>query len=725
MEGEAHTAPSTGPYGGGESGAGGKLRKPSTRKPPTTPYSRPAASLAERGQRRWLSKLVDPACRLITGGATRLFPSFFSKSSPSISALPETNVEDHDKWDTKVEPNANGGDQACTLNHEVPRTPGEAGPSKAAGRSESGSDFNLDKQDTHGDLPDEIGLSEIEQLLKGKNFTRVEINRLMEIIKSRAVELPNLEREEKAGGAEAEGPLATHQIPKMSFEKNHEDKPGLWGISTPLPQSVMADKVGASPVEIARAYMGSRTSEVDISSKRMMSKDERSFLHGGEFAKHPFTPSPSPKPSACWPGAMLQDYHGYSTPQSQKGILERRHNFPRTPYSRSIFSKSKSKLSQLKADDDKLPIPSSTSLQQSQTPIFGQVKSRNDALDYNYGSVRRSRHKIAAQTPPRGSVFGNSSVGPSKVEKTNVSEGFLPAANKNFEPGETSSNSQFQSVERKRHSFEVGTPTVHPQSSQIARTILEHIDRNPPTPKEKAEELKLAISWKKTPSLGVPSIIPNGHKSLLPVKEFDSRKIMNLDDPKASAQENADKCSSLQENNPKANDTVSRVPGSDVYVSSGGEGGTEVHSLQKDVTKIASSLLPNLQKKPPSVSSSVKPFLSNIFIDKPDLRWKCSSENSSGFTFPVSTSSGVVSEPPTPSVLPTFSGSSEQYPPKDGHSELSYTFGASKSNPALVFSFPSTSSAASRNDASDIKYSFGSDKPRLSFGSVGKNTICY
>lgn len=98
----------------------------------------------------------------------------------------------------------------------------------------------------------------------------------------------------------------------------------------------MADKVGASPVEIARAYMGSRTSEVDISSKRKMSKDERSFLHGTEFAKHPLT-------SACWPGAVLQDYNGYSTPQSQKGRLGPR-NFPRTPYSRSIFSKSKSKV---------------------------------------------------------------------------------------------------------------------------------------------------------------------------------------------------------------------------------------------------------------------------------------------------------------------------------------------------------------------------------------------
>lgn len=202
-------------------------------------------------------------------------------------------------------------------------------------------------------------------------------------------------------------------------------------------------------------------------------------------------------------------------------------------------------------------------------------------MNDGYGSVgpiRRSRHKIAAQTPPRGSVLGNSSVEPSKVENTNVSGGFLPAIYKNVEHGETSSGSQFQSVERKRHSFEVG---VHPQSSQLARTILEHIDRHPPTPKDKAEELKLAISCKKTTSSTAPSITPNGHKSSVPVRDFDSYKIMNLDGQKASALENANKCNSLQENNPKATDTVSRFPGSDVYVSTGGDGCSEVKSLNK------------------------------------------------------------------------------------------------------------------------------------------------
>lgn len=82
-----------GPYGGAEErGAGGKLRRPPARKPPATPYARPLAVQAQRGQRRWLSKIVDPAYQMIAGGATLLFPYFFSKVT-TVGALPSTTEE--------------------------------------------------------------------------------------------------------------------------------------------------------------------------------------------------------------------------------------------------------------------------------------------------------------------------------------------------------------------------------------------------------------------------------------------------------------------------------------------------------------------------------------------------------------------------------------------------------------------------------------------------------
>ncbi|XP_057484893.1 nuclear pore complex protein NUP1-like isoform X3 [Actinidia eriantha] len=60
---------SSGLYGGGEErGGGGKLRKPQARRPPSTPYYHPAVNQSQTASQRpdggWLSKLVDPACRL-------------------------------------------------------------------------------------------------------------------------------------------------------------------------------------------------------------------------------------------------------------------------------------------------------------------------------------------------------------------------------------------------------------------------------------------------------------------------------------------------------------------------------------------------------------------------------------------------------------------------------------------------------------------------------------
>ena len=77
---------SSNPYGG-VLGAGGKFRKPPARRSHKTPYDRPPTSVKnprpgigeDRGGGGWLSKLVDPAQRLITYSAHWLFASVFRK----------------------------------------------------------------------------------------------------------------------------------------------------------------------------------------------------------------------------------------------------------------------------------------------------------------------------------------------------------------------------------------------------------------------------------------------------------------------------------------------------------------------------------------------------------------------------------------------------------------------------------------------------------------------
>ncbi|XP_061992181.1 nuclear pore complex protein NUP1 isoform X1 [Rosa rugosa] len=709
------TTPSRGFYAARGAGAGGKLKKPPSRKPPTTPYSRPPPNPAERGKRRWLSSVVDPAYRLISGGATRLFTSFFSPAN-TVNALPAPN---HDEQEAEIEQNATGDEHNDDSNNWVTRTE-TAGPSRPGNSSNDSSGFQGHTLDDNSNLSDVSGLSQIEQLLKGKKFSRDEVNRLMDIIQSKAVEHPIVGHEkEKKGittGGEAKGPVNAHAVPKASSGEIQEDmSKTIWGTSTSLSQSARREEVGASPIEIAKAYMGSRTSDID----------DRAAMHSNDIASTPFIPAPSPKPSTCWPGSMVQNQRDYSTPQSERGRFGL-HNFPRTPYSRTIFSKSKSKFTPLQGGDDKSQRTSSTPFKHLQTPVYGQTfgKPRDDALDGGYGSsvgpIRRTRHKVATQTPPRGSPYvHSSSIGTPQVENSHILKEFLPAGRKNFELGGLSGNSPFQSIDRKPSSSQVG---VHPQSSQIARTILEHINRNSPTPKDKSEELKLAIAWKKPLTSDIPSLNQNGDDNSL-LGGSSSRKVIINDNQKKPALENAEKWNSLFKVPPpkpsvKAADVVSNGP------AGGGSGGrslaknTEEAFPQTTLNVVGSEVL-NQQKKPLFQPSGTKRVFPAISVDKPESTWKFSSDKSSTFTFPVSTSSAVFSEPPTPSVMPSVSTSTE-HQLKDGDAAVpTYSFGSKKSD-RLVFTFPSTSDAIQIGN-SDIKFSFGSDKPRLSF----KDAVCH
>lgn len=109
---------SSNPYGGGL-GTGGKFRKPTARRTQKTPYDRPPTSVRNSGigggdvrGGGWLSKLVDPAQRLITYSAHRLFASVFRKrlgsgetpvqSPEQQKQIPERGKELVDFFDAKV-----------------------------------------------------------------------------------------------------------------------------------------------------------------------------------------------------------------------------------------------------------------------------------------------------------------------------------------------------------------------------------------------------------------------------------------------------------------------------------------------------------------------------------------------------------------------------------------------------------------------------------------------
>lgn len=314
---------------------------------------------------------------------------------------------------------------------------------------------------------------------------------------------------------------------------------------------------------------------------------------------------------------------------------------------------------------------------------------RSDALDSGYGSVgpiRRISQKPLAKSSSRGSVYFHTPLdGPSQAGNSNASEGFLPSVKKNMELGGTSETSKSESSYGKPQSSEAGVPTVHPHATQLARKILEHLDRNPPTPRDKSLELELAAKWKKPESSDVTNIVSNKHGSLPKFGEFNSFKNREQSDHMNYAQRSED-----------GRNSHFKVPPQES--TSGATGAVNRGS---------------------SASSGTKPVLPSITISKPVSRWPFSSDASSAFTFPVSSSvTEPVIEPPTPTIM--FSADGKQLP-KEGLAVPPYIFGSKRSTPALVFSVPSTSSANIQEDALGIKFNFGSaENTRLSFGSFGK-----
>lgn len=674
-------------------------------------------------------------------------------------------VEPGNNFFTKNKPKPTGKDLVSTetihQRNDVPQSNERPGPSEVAANSlkrNCQSDANKPKS-----CDDDSQIPKIEQLIKGRTFSRDEITRLMEIISSKASDVSDVESEEKneilASAGHTEGGLLA-PFPKASDERDQGDmKKTIIRTAAAPPQPSVQDEIGASPIDIARAYMGSRLSERGAVPCSVSSKGEMAHQIGDEFASKHFISSSSPRLSICWPGAMAQEQHVYTTPnhRGRHGL----HDFPRTPYSRTIYSKSRAKLTPSQADSRYLNT-SPISMKQSQMPIFGQVKSRHDVLDNGYGSVgpiRRMRNKLASEARPRGSIlFKSSKDAPSPIQQPIAFQGLLPDLQKNLEPVETSTSRQQQGSHAGKN---VGNNThVNPSCSQAVKRILEQLDSRKPTPQEKAAEIQLATAWKRSPP-GASHAMLKENISLSNPEEFGPLKQTDLPDPKLLSEGNKLGGTSKnqvesQERSKEANDAIvasSQTPGVndvDSTVQSDTNNGSlfafkrtsqlksfqERSSLQNpsqhqsNGKHVATSLSESgfePSKKPSPHPSGTGPILQQISVGRHGPSRAVSSDNGSAFTFPISASSSIFSEPPTPSVMPRFS-SGVVSQPTELRTVPSYSFGTNRSTPALVFSFPfpSTSSASAQIDADDLKFSFGSDKKtRLSFGSVGKDAVCY
>ncbi|KAM0000700.1 hypothetical protein Hdeb2414_s0414g00888671 [Helianthus debilis subsp. tardiflorus] len=663
MEGSKPSS-STTPYPGG-AGAGGKFRKP-PRKRPSTPYDRPPPSTANNQSQYggWLSKLVvNPARRLIVGGATRILPSFlFNSESSSADEYVDDSSSDHD--DEDVDATVNELDDAKhTLEVGVSNSSRNAGPSNEVDKLKGISDHVNIQQDNSKKSTDDLGLDRIENLLKGKQFSRDESRRLMEILNSRLVDDSNADGAEKAASVtpqgKGKGNVSDRELPSASNIRKQYD------VETPMPrlQSAIQDEVAASPIDIAKAYMGSRASESGFKTYgNNTSTAGREQQSNDVFPSKPHFFTPSSKSSTCWPGAMVQDHRGYLTPQSQRSRYGL-HNIPRTPYSRT-----KPRLNQLQGDGKSSNI-SLTTFQQSRW----QTKTSSDVMDGGYGSVgpiRRVRNKFASEPQSEGPTRRSSA---QLVSSSSASRSFVPVFQNN---PVTSGTSHLNTSDKHEQTFKAEAGP----SNETVRKILEHLDRHKPTPKEKAAELKLATEWKRSPSRETKTPTTVNDAAAGPSFGLKSTDVSNEKSTVPDSKEKEKSQSWSFDNKTNGQD---------------------------------------LTKKRPS-----QPNLKPISFKRPDPQQVVSSDNGRGFTFsfPATASSASEPQPPTPSILPFFPPPAAPQS-KDLPVTPAYSFGLNKSSEQVVFSFPSTSSAAVDDGASDLKFDFGSDKKRVSFGLIGSDAI--
>lgn len=706
-------------YGGGR-GAGGKLRR--ERKPPPRPYDRPISR--DGGGSGWISRIVTPAKRLISGGATRILPSLFSPLPPP----PPSNSSTPDEGRKEVDQETGNQNESSPADVVVPTSSGKKGLCEAKGKAVLNlSDEGAEDKTGHSD-----GLPDIEQLIKEKTFSREEIDHLMEILHSRVADAEQ-ERElsSKGGQEEVERAETSYGKQKVSADVEEESDKFKSASSTPFPRATVQNEICASPVDIARAYMGSRTSEVSFISKNLISKSEK-FSLGNEFSSKAFMPSPLSKTPVCWPGAMTQVQQGYSTPQSQKSRYGLQ-SFPRTPYSRTMYPKSGSKLTPLLGNSERLASISSTPFQPMRTPLYGKTAASAEGSYGTGGPIRRVRHNSSSAIPARESALLRT-VQPAKESNTDF------MFRKNFEPG-TSSTSNFELMNSKAQNSEISVPRAHPHCTKVARQILEQLDR-PITLKERSEELKLVASWKSS-SQGA-SATPFIDCSL-PATGAGVSKSMNTDSAKRPAYTNGlNNAMPLERSDlsgaGKALASASRTPDKATAASNVGPSSTN-HKLDSQRTTADQGAIDNLprgngqplligyQSKRQSVNSNSsglerqnaqrRPILPSISVDRSGPRTSFASDTNAGFTFPFTTSYSTSSEPPTPSIIPSSSTSPEQL--KITAPFPAFTFGNKIAIAPPVNASPSTSTTPTSNDAVTPKFKFGSGKPRLSFAVEGED----
>ncbi|CAH9146762.1 unnamed protein product [Cuscuta epithymum] len=573
---ETKTATATTPSAAYEAGgAGGKFRKKPFRRAQATPYDRPPTSLRNPS---WLSKLVvDPASKLINAGARRFFGSLFHKALPpppalpAISALqlPETQQDSRNVHQASG-PNSHDG----VLNHEIQKR-------VDAANNVEGSAF-----------------SELEQLLKQKTFSRYEIDRLTELLHSKAADSPH---EDSGNGIGVSKSASDASKGLLGDNKPERVVPHGVASSSMISKKIHDDDV-ASPAELAKTYMGSRQSQVSPSVLSYRSQTVREVV--------PFV---SQSPTSSFTKRPRVTDNGFATPKSLgRSAL---YNMARTPYSRlrpTDFHKGGSSThNYLNAG------PSSSTLEHED--MYGSkqlsLKRRSSVLDGDdlgsIGPIRRIRQKSNLSY----NNYSNNSGSSLHTRGT----GAISAVAKNHQLSTRTLEKNKDTATPSTSRFIVPT-----KSSETAAKILEVINKL--SPREKASESKrTAMKDHKFPTQLTKDMLHG--QALRSLEPLDSSRLLQTAQIMAATDSQAKpiipdgdnstlpKLRSVEENQPeKYVDTLSHVARSNMTFS------------ERDVTVDADLVCP--MPIVPSPPQEKRAFKMNAFEDSYEMN---DDQVSSGF----------------------------------------------------------------------------------------------
>ncbi|URD87961.1 WD domain, G-beta repeat [Musa troglodytarum] len=449
--------------GGG--GIGGKFPKRPFRRAPATPYERPPAAVrparghpAETRGNGWLSKLVDPASRIIARSASRLFSSVFQKRLEATAKSVEEVSEEH---------------------------------------------FTLLRSRTVEPSTPEVAVN------------------------SGNKEMANVPYQANNKQQCAIEPTCIQ--PASSYYKNdkevvsEQEERGIIGLNgndaTPV-NLIVPKEEAALPTEIAKAYMSSRpfkVSPANLTGQNKLFHEDKALPSGTPYGK-----KISDRPMALRSAVCIS-----GPPETKPNIYIN----PKLNGRTAIYKMSRSPYFKPHLMGDKLLMdgyggPSSSSQSMSANIVHSggrqMLKRRSSVLDDDIGSfgpTRRTRQKSNLMSPLKSSY---SSVGhflPSS--STRVDRGSIIPRHKLYHLNEQKNNhAESQTSENG------GMPIVPVplQSSEMARKILQQLDKLAPSPKEKSSKLK--IDTNDSPHMLTQNML--GGRALKSMEEIDTSKFLNV-----------------------------------------------------------------------------------------------------------------------------------------------------------------------------------------------------